>query len=100
MIDLENPRVRMLLVFIGLMAATFIIISTYNLMAQSQQLAEMNQRICADITENQSDLGIRMIQGYADSMCDCKPYENGTWICVYSKEKASSMTKNISRRLK
>lgn len=100
MIDLENPRVRMLLVFIGLMAATFIIISSYNLMAQSSQIEEMNQRICADITENQTDLGIRMIQGYADSICDCQQYENGTWICIYSKERAAIMTKNISRRLK
>jgi hypothetical protein len=100
MIDVENPRVRMLLVFIGLMAATFLILSTYNLVMQSQQIDVMNKRICDDYSKNQNDLGVRSIQGYADSICDCKRLENGTWNCIYSSEKARNMTKNLTGGIK
>jgi hypothetical protein len=96
MIDVENPRVRMLLIFIGLIAATFLILYTYNLMAQSQQMAEMNQRICDDYSKNQNDIGVKSIQGYVDSICNCTPFENGTWNCIYSSAKAKNLAKNLT----
>lgn len=100
MIDLENPRVRMLLVFIGLMAATFLILSVYNLVNQSSEVERMNKQICDEMGDNQTNIGIRMIQGYADSICDCKVLDNGTWNCIYSKERAAIMTKNLTRMMK
>jgi hypothetical protein len=100
MINVDNPRVRMLLIFIGLMAATFIIIYSYNLLAQSSEIQVMNQRICDDYSKNEHDLGVRSIQGYADSICDCKQLENGTWNCIYSSAKAGSMTKNLTGGIK
>jgi hypothetical protein len=100
MIDVENPRVRMLLVFIGLMAATFIIISAYNLVAQSQQLEEMNQRICNDLEEHPDDIGIRVMGDSVYSLCECNKTDNGTWDCTYNPHNIQSIRKNLTRVMK
>jgi hypothetical protein len=79
----------MLLVFIGLVAATVLIISTYNLIMQSAEMEEAKIKICNDLEKHPEDLGIRALGDSVYSLCDCNRTANGTYDCFYNKQMAA-----------
>lgn len=89
MIDVDDPRVRKILIFILIVATVYLVIAGYMLFMQSQERDRLQEKICDDLEKNPESIGIRVLGDSAYRLCECNQLENGTWNCIYSKQRAA-----------
>lgn len=97
MIDVDDPKVRKVLIFIAMLAAIYLIIALTNIFLQSAEMDKARAKICDDLEKNPGDIGVRVLGDSAYTLCRCNQTANGTWDCVFDEAQAMRLTDNMTK---